>query len=67
MRSTRSDRVHPVFVSLMDVTRRQALGLGVVALGALRLPSTAQASVNGPALFELPLPHAVNSSTWHTT
>jgi hypothetical protein len=51
----------------MDVTRRQALGLGVVALGALKLPTSAQAAAHGPALFELPLPHAVNSSAWQTT
>src|SRR3954468_6378938 len=51
----------------MDVTRRQALGLGVVALGALKLPTSAQAAAHGPHLFELPLPHAVNSSAWLTT
>ena len=38
---------------LMDVTRRQVLGLGVVALGALRLPSPALAATSGPNLFEL--------------
>ena len=40
---------------LMDVTRRQVLGLGVVALGALRLPSPAFAATSGPDLFELAL------------
>ena len=39
---------------LMDVTRRQILGLGVVALGALRLPTRAFAAT-GPDLFELAL------------
>ena len=40
---------------LMDVTRRQVLGLGVVALGALRLSSPAFAATSGPDLFELAL------------
>ena len=39
---------------LMDVTRRQILGLGVVALGALRLDTRAFAAT-GPDLFELAL------------
>ena len=51
----------------MDVTRRQVLGLGVVALGALRLPSTAQAKTQGPALFELELPHLPAGNAWRTT
>ena len=40
---------------LMDVTRRQILGLGVVALGALRLPTTRAFAATGPDLFELAL------------
>jgi hypothetical protein len=39
----------------MDVTRRQVFGLGVVAFGALRLPSPALARGAGPDLFELAL------------
>jgi uncharacterized protein with LGFP repeats len=39
---------------LMDVTRRQVLGLGVVAFGALRLSPPAFAAT-GPELFELAL------------
>lgn len=39
----------------MDLSRRQVLGLGAVALGALRFPASAQAQ-NQPSLFELPLP-----------
>jgi hypothetical protein len=50
---------------LMDVTRRQALGLGAVALGALRFPSPALAA-SSPALFELALGR-VSSQGWHTT
>src|SRR4051794_7247122 len=49
----------------MDLTRRQALGLGAAALGALRFPATALAS-NGPDLFELPLGR-LSRSTWHVT
>jgi hypothetical protein len=51
----------------MDVTRRQVLGLGVVALGALKLPAAAQAKVAGPTLFELPLPYRPTGATWRTT
>jgi hypothetical protein len=51
------------------LTRRQAvrLGAGVVALGALRVPSPAIAA--GPALFELALPEASAhaSAVWRTT
>ncbi len=51
----------------MDITRRQALGLGAAALGALRFPATALAShASGPDLFELPLGR-LNSTTWHLT
>ena len=50
---------------LMDVTRRQVLGLGAVALGALRLPSPAHAKTS-PAVFELALGR-VSSTGWHTT
>lgn len=39
---------------LMDVTRRQVLGLGVVAFGALRLSPPALAAT-GPDLFEIAL------------
>src|SRR3954470_10772608 len=49
----------------MALTRRQALGLGAAALGALRFPATALAS-NGPDLFELPLGR-LSQSTWHVT
>src|SRR4051794_38493697 len=49
----------------MDLTRRQALGLGAAALGALRFPATALASP-GPDLFELPLGR-LNAKTWHVT
>src|SRR5690348_5715021 len=49
----------------MDLTRRQALGLGADALGALRFPATALAS-NGPDLFELPLGR-LRSASWHVT
>ena len=57
MRPGRSDRGHAVFASSMDLTRRQVLGLGAVALGALRLPSTAAGRDPRPALFELALAH----------
>src|SRR3954453_3584171 len=50
----------------MDLTRRQAIGLGAVALGALRVPSRALAADAGPALFELPLGH-LSSRGWQTT
>src|SRR4051794_4280456 len=63
----RSDRGHPVLPLVMDVTRRQVLGLGVVAFGALRLPSTALARDTGPALFELALPAVPTGRAWHTT
>jgi hypothetical protein len=49
----------------MDLTRRQALGLGAAALGALRFPATALAS-NGPDLFEVPLGR-LHATTWHVT
>ena len=48
----------------MDLTRRQALGLGAVALGALRFPAHALASSPTPDLFELALGH-VDSTAWH--
>jgi hypothetical protein len=54
---------------LMDVTRRQILGLGVVALGALRLPAPAFAAT-GPDLFELTLPSDTASAAgarWRTS
>jgi hypothetical protein len=55
----------------MDVTRRQALGLGAAALAALRLPSPAlAAATSGPELFELRLadPAArAAGATWRTT
>src|SRR4051794_23293561 len=62
--------VAPIAASLccnapMDLTRRQALGLGAAALGALRFPATALAS-NGPDLFELPIGR-LNATTWHVT
>src|SRR3954452_19481119 len=50
----------------MDLTRRQALGLGAAALGALRFPATALAS-NGPDLFELPLGRLRPTATWQIT
>jgi hypothetical protein len=49
----------------MDLTRRQALGLGAAALGALRFPATALAS-NGPDLFEVPLGR-LHARTWRVT
>ena len=52
----RSDRGHAVLLAPMDITRRQALGLGAAALGALRFPASALAThASGPDLFELPL------------
>lgn len=60
---------------LMDsrrLTRRQALrlGAGAAALGAIRLPATADAASSGPALFELPVHDAAAraaSAGWRTT
>ncbi|MDA0180734.1 N-acetylmuramoyl-L-alanine amidase [Solirubrobacter phytolaccae] len=51
----------------MDLSRRQVLGLGAVALGALRLPTTANAkAASSPRLFELGLGN-LNSSSWQLT
>lgn len=51
----------------MDLSRRQVLGLGAVALGALRLPTTANAkAASQPRLFELPL-GTVNAHGWQLT
>src|SRR3954462_1541563 len=51
----------------MDLTRRQAIGLGAVALGALRLPSPAVAADSGPALFELRIADLAATTAWQTT
>src|SRR4051794_28800881 len=51
----------------MDVTRRQVIGLGALALGAVRLPPTATAADAGPALFELGLGDLRPTAAWHTT
>jgi hypothetical protein len=58
----------------MDLSRRQVLGLGAVAFGALRLPSPAFArntpATTGPELFELALDdHSAHAATttWRTS
>lgn len=51
----------------MDLSRRHVLGLGAVALGALRFPAAANAkAASQPRLFELGL-GKLNSSRWHVT
>ncbi|MBE2315149.1 N-acetylmuramoyl-L-alanine amidase [Solirubrobacter sp. CPCC 204708] len=50
----------------MDLSRRHVLGLGAVALGALRFPVTANAKAKAPRLFELGI-GSVHSSRWHLT
>ena len=51
----------------MDLSRRHVLGLGAVALGALRLPATANAkAASHPPLFELGV-GKLNSTRWQLT
>jgi N-acetylmuramoyl-L-alanine amidase len=51
----------------MDLSRRHVLGLGAVALGALRFPTAANAkAASHPHLFELGL-GSLNSSRWQVT
>jgi hypothetical protein len=51
----------------MDLSRRHVLGLGAVALGALRLPATANAkAASHPPLFELGV-GKLDSTRWRLT